>query len=325
MITNALLYQPAVVERFRQLNLNHRLGHAYLFTGPQCVGKTATALAVAKLLNCTAPAHRSAPFCGECPSCRKIESGQHPDVLVVDRGEGESIKIHQIRELIGRTQLRSFEANRKVFVIRNAEDLTPESANALLKTLEEPTKDTLLILTTAVPGKSLDTIQSRCQRVYFYPLSQSRLAGELQQEYNALPHEAHFVAYFADGCRGKAQALLTQGIIKKKNEVIDNMILRHNDAYLQNVLKDKDKATVQTVLLILLSWFRDVVLVKSGVPAQRIMHIDRQADLDRIAGRTTFEDLYATVDEIINTLNLLKDNFNTKIAMAVIRERVCVV
>src|ERR1700722_20195644 len=118
----------AAMERFRRLTANHRLAHAYLLVGPQDSGKTQTALSVAQLVNC-----ENGPLkpCGECTACRKIASGNHPDVHVIGNDEMDSIKIEEIRFLLSRAHLMAYEAKIKVFIIRNIELMTLEAANAL--------------------------------------------------------------------------------------------------------------------------------------------------------------------------------------------------
>jgi DNA polymerase-3 subunit delta' len=169
-----------ILKRFKRIVSQDRLAHAYLFAGPLESGKTKTALALAQMLNCETDGDEY--FCGECGSCRKISAGNHPDIIMLKAGVGETIKIEEVRSFIQRSGLRAFEAKWKVFLIRNAERLTKEAANALLKTLEEPNARTLMILTTAVPELCLDTIKSRCQTVHFFPKSQTALTKELMSE-----------------------------------------------------------------------------------------------------------------------------------------------
>ena len=166
MIKQRILYCQPVLERFKALIENSRLAHAYLFVGPACVGKRETAEAIAKLVNCAASNNET--FCDSCPSCIKINNLQHPDVYLIDAEASGSIKIDEIRSIIKRVSLKPFEGKRKVFIIVNAENLTSQAANALLKTLEEPPNNSLIILTTCFPQRNLDTIKSRCHIINFY-------------------------------------------------------------------------------------------------------------------------------------------------------------
>ena len=122
------------------------LAHAYLFLGPEGAGKTATALAFAKALVCGS----EAGGCGVCPACRRADAGVHPDIHIIEHGEETSeIKISQIRKLQEELSLTPFEAQKKAAVIDDAERLNPEASNAFLKTLEEPSRGTVLILTAS--------------------------------------------------------------------------------------------------------------------------------------------------------------------------------
>ena len=204
---NTAQINASAMERFKRLIANHRLAHAYLLVGPQDSGKTQTALSLAQLVNCESETGQP---CGECPPCRKIASGNHPDVHVLGNDEMDSIKIEEIRFLLSRAHLMAYEAKTKVFIIRNIELMTLEAANALLKTLEEPAPNTLMILTTSVPEANLDTIKSRCHTVKFFPSSVNRIAKLLTDE-GVQPQDAHFLAVYSEGCLGKTRKLIKAG------------------------------------------------------------------------------------------------------------------
>lgn len=313
-----------ILKRFALLLANNRLAHAYLFMGPHGIGKSEAALNVARLITCeNNPDGRQSSFCGTCASCRRIDSGNHPDVMFIDKGEEQSIRIARVRELIARIQLKPYEARLKIFIIKNIEDLTLEGSNALLKTLEEPSKDSLLILTTAVPERNLDTVRSRCHGVHFFALSGEQLAAQLKQEFSLEEKESHFLAYFSEGCLGRARELTGQGFFDKKNDIIDNIVFRGvQDSYLKAISGDKEEARV--VLNVLLAWFRDLILLKVGAHEDRLVNTDRVTDLARLAKYYNFEQLTDIVNEIVNTLKLLEDNLNVKIPMALLKEEIWV-
>jgi DNA polymerase-3 subunit delta' len=154
----------------RSLERN-RLAHAYLFSGDSLDELEAMARTLAKALNCssarTAP-KRSLHSCGQCDSCRGIEHDSHPDVLWV-RPESKSrvILIDQMRDLMRAVNLKPTSAQFKVGVIAGADRLNPQSANAFLKTLEEPPADSILVLLTTEPQRILETVLSRCLRLSF--------------------------------------------------------------------------------------------------------------------------------------------------------------
>ncbi len=179
---------------------NNVLAHAYLFSGESGIGKRMTAIALAAAVNCRAGGTDGG--CGECPSCRRVASGSHPDVHYI-APDGEDIKIDQIRQVQGDLALKSFEGLKKTLIVDSAERMNQASANAFLKTLEEPPGDALIILITSMPQSLLPTIRSRCQEIRFQPLPRRTLAQALMQK-RALPEgDARFLAALAQGSMGR--------------------------------------------------------------------------------------------------------------------------
>ncbi len=148
-----------------------------MFTGPAGIGKLATARALALGLHC-----ETVPFdaCGACGACRTIAAGTHPDVRVIlgPAKERRDISIDQVRELQRELGFRSLSGRPKIGIVNDAELLTPQAQNALLKTLEEPAGDTVLILVGVNPASLAPTILSRCQRIAFAPLGDADVARD---------------------------------------------------------------------------------------------------------------------------------------------------
>ncbi len=312
-----------VLSRIGTLARRNRLAHAYLFVGPSDVGKSATAIAVAKLLNCEyVRDNKEDMFCNNCPSCKKIDSGNHPDVHWLISGFGDTIKIDDVRTILSQSRLRPFQSDRKIFIITNIENLSQESGNALLKTLEEPSKSSLLLLTSSMPARIMATVKSRCQIIYFYPLSIGALALRLKACYD-MGDDINFIAHFADGCLGKAKRFKEIDIFKIKNEVIDTFILSYNsDTLIDNVCKDKQKA--KEFFDILLSWIRDCLLIKTGVgeDGDNFVNLDRIHDIKRFQERFSFSELEEIGLYIINLRRLLSENLNLKVPIWFLREKI---
>lgn len=177
---NQLLEKQKVV---RDILLNSfeldRVSHAYLFHGQRGTGKMEMALHFTQLYLCDQPLF-SEP-CGECSNCKRIRSGNHPDVHIV-KPDGQSIKKEQIQMLQKEFSLSGVESSKKVYIIEHIDKMTISAANSLLKFLEEPHRDTLAILLTEQPHKLLDTIISRCQTLSFTPLSTSDFIHLLEKE-----------------------------------------------------------------------------------------------------------------------------------------------
>lgn len=161
--------QDVAVASLRQDIASNRVANAYIFHGPEGVGKFTAALIFAKALQCGG----KSPPCLECPSCLKIDRGVHPDVISITPPEGrKSIGVEHVREsLIGRAIQRPQEGSRQIFLIDNAHIVTVGAFNALLKTLEEPSLDTVIILITQNLHALPPTVVSRCRRLLFRSLS----------------------------------------------------------------------------------------------------------------------------------------------------------
>jgi DNA polymerase-3 subunit delta' len=196
-----------IVTLLRQAVARGRVPQTLLFAGPEGVGKQATAVALAQALNC--PVRRTSggdDACGTCPTCRRIERGQHSDVTVLDRGEDATIKLKVLRErVLDVIGYRPFEGQRRVFIIA-ADDLMETGQDALLKTLEEPPPSAVLILISAYPDSLSQTVQSRCRRLRFGPLSEREVARVLVDRTGADRAAAGALAATSGGSVSRALA-----------------------------------------------------------------------------------------------------------------------
>lgn len=307
-----------VVDRFRRLSASGRMGHAYLFTGPHGTGKMQTALAVAQLVNCE-DVSGGAP-CGVCASCRKITSGNHPDIHILALLEDENaIKIAQAKEMIQRTAFKAYEARVKVFIVRDADLLTTEAVNSLLKTLEEPAPNTLMLLTTAVPEACPDTIKSRCHVIPFFSYPLNRVAQALREE-GVAQDTAAFLAFYTDGCLGRARQLAKEDMGLRKNQWINEFFSSgNNEDFLKGLASDRPSAV--EALTVLLSFVRDAVLLKSGSAPADCAHQDRLQDIRVLAGRP-LKELSAMAGQIVRARKLINENLNAKMALSLLKERV---
>ena len=171
--------QPIVFRQLQNSFEHGRLAHAYLFEGDQGTGKAELALWFAKHQFCL-NLQEEMP-CETCNNCLRITSKDHPDVVEIEP-DGQSIKVDQIRALQSELTKSGFESAKKVVIIHQAEKMNMNSANSLLKFLEEPPANFMIILETQSLGKILPTIRSRCQIIHFQALSTERLQSRLEAE-----------------------------------------------------------------------------------------------------------------------------------------------
>ena len=221
MTAKEIIGHKDITLRLQQAIATRHVASAYLFAGPDGVGKKLVALQLAQGLNCQQDAIDGKP-CQLCGSCRKIKQDQHPDVRLIGREEDAvSIKIEQVKKMQAEIMLRPNEGRVKVYIIEDAHTLTADAANCLLKTLEEPPLDSVLVLVTSNPEALLPTIRSRCQRINFPALSVPELAEHLCATASLDRSQAEFIAEFAGGSIGLAVEYAASGIMEKKQELQD--------------------------------------------------------------------------------------------------------
>lgn len=306
--------QERPIERIEKYIAQGRFQGSYLFCGPQGVGKKKTAIAIAKAINCLSnDPIAKIDCCDTCASCLKIESGQHPDIHLIDGAAGE-IKIENIRQLQKDISLRPYEARRKAFIIDEAHNLNTEASNAFLKTLEEPIGDSIIILVSAKPNLLFKTIISRCQIIKFFALSRSGLEGLLRNTYGLHNHLSHYLAYFSGGSLGDSLRLKESPVLEEKNRIIDYFLSSSGrDLEATEKLNAQD---IKKMLNILAAWFRDIYLYKTGVRHDELINADRKIELSRLSEKYTFLQLDNILDCICGAIAYLDYNVNPKLLLS---------
>ncbi|HWP23059.1 MAG TPA: DNA polymerase III subunit delta' [Candidatus Binatia bacterium] len=191
-----------------------RLHHAYLFLGPEGVGKRTAALALARAIHCE---ECRDDYCGRCVNCLRISDGNHPDLRLIEPlPDKKEITIKQVRELEAELSYRSFTGKRKIAVIDPATLMNTAAQNALLKTLEEPPQDSLIILIASHAGGLLPTVRSRCLRLAFAPVSRGEVAEFLKSQRAVKGEDAEFLAAMSMGSIGAATKMNKEELVEKR-------------------------------------------------------------------------------------------------------------
>ena len=305
--------QDSAVGALRRALATRRTAHAYLFSGVEGCGKRRTALAFVEAIFCGRE-----DGCGGCASCRKVANMQHPDLHVVEP-DGAFIKIDQVRELQRQLAYRPFEAPLKAYIIDEADRLNPAAGNALLKTLEEPPGNALLILVTANLGGVLPTILSRCQQLGFRPLAQQTIEDYLERQ-GTDGETAALAASLAGGSLGKALALAGESAIEERSAFLDRvaaLTLRDTAplfAAAEELAGDKEKTL--TLLQLLTTFLRDALLLQGG--SEEIVNRDLLPLIRREAGRFTTQRLLARLEAVAEAERALARNVNARLAIEVL-------
>ncbi len=306
----AVTGQDKAVRSLQESMRQDKVAGAYLFAGPDGVGKFLTALEFAKALNCTSGA---ADACGGCASCVKVDKAQHPDVLVIDNADAE-VKIEDVRQLQRNLALRPYEGAKKVGIIRHAHLINSASGSALLKTLEEPPRDSVLILVTEKPQRLLRTIVSRCRTVRFRAFSRQSLEELLCRQYGVSAELSRFLAFVCEGKLGSALALKDSDVVRQRDALVAEFGVPSRVQGGQRYALDRQD--VRRTLNMLALWFRDVYCAKLGMPAGLIVNADRGPELQQAAQELSFERLAGIMQWIADALRYSEHNVNARLILA---------
>jgi DNA polymerase-3 subunit delta' len=327
-----------------------RVPSSYLFTGEPGIGKKFTAVNLAKALNCLEPVtsnelkvtskkqtqnsepnsslvtrHSSLIFdcCDECSSCRKIDSGVHPDFLLIEPHSGQ-IRIEEIRAIDNTLSLKPFEGSWKIVIVDEAHMMNSYAANAFLKTLEEPPKESLIILISSNSDRLPDTIRSRCSRINFTPLSHEECRKVIetvmhqkskvkslkpftrkQETENSRPatHTSHLttdnsrISLLVRLCMGRPGLAISGDLIEERKwflELLTEMMRAEKDSW-------TSKEEMERWLNLIALWLRDVAVIQITHDEKNLINIDMK---DYIKKFSSSMDLQAIIDNYhqMNTL-----------------------
>jgi DNA polymerase-3 subunit delta' len=301
---------------------NRRLPHAHLLAGPPQVGKMTLALNLAQALNCDADVKP----CGICVSCRRITELKHSDVQVIGLEGKTETSIDQIREMEHCASLKPFEGRNRVFIIDDADQLSQEAANCLLKTLEEPPPFVHIILLSANERAVLPTIRSRCQTIRLRPLATAAVERTLIERFKVAPEQAGILAKLSSGRIGWAiEASSDENALKERAEALHTLTAtvsadRVERLFFATMLASqsaKNRAALQSTLALWISWWRDLLLIKGECP-DAITNVDQKEVLYREAEYYDIIGIEKFINDLIRARAAIESNANARLVLDVL-------
>lgn len=299
-----------------QNRIRHQnLPHALLFSGARGYGKAIFARHLAQSLLCQSPTDTGDP-CGHCHACGLLAAGTHPDFRLVEpEEEGKVIPIDAIRGIGEFFSLKGHYGGRQVVIIRPAEAMNRFAANSLLKTLEEPTPDALLILITSRPSLLLPTIRSRCQLLTF-PRPDTRSGEVWLKEHTPPETDVATLLTLADGAPLEALELFETGGLEVRNSLAAQwlQVIAGKEDPIKCAANWSNLGLTRAIYW-LSSWTMDLIRLKSGAEPDVITNCDLRSQLQKLAQRIDLRSLFNLLDQLTEYSRIAEGNLNTQLAL----------
>ena len=308
-------------ELLRRSLLHRRQRHAYLISGPPSLGKRALALAFAKALNCE-HVDVAGRLCGACRSCRAISRGHDPDIIIAKGEDGAPLKIEAIRDVARLLALKPYSARYRIAIFEDFDLVAPQAQDALLKTLEEPAAQAIMIVLASSAERVLPTIRSRAQSIPLRPAPLQLIKAALVER-GCDEDRADLVARLSSGRIGWALNAIQDGaLLAFRREMLDELreiieggrLTRIKAAEQLSKRVGKDKAALRDILEIWLTYWRDVLLQSHDCPVKPC-NSDRADEIRSLAARTSSRDAQDALAATLRTIDALATNANIRLAL----------
>lgn len=329
MLFRDIIGQEDIKNHMQKALREGKISHAYIINGEKESGKMMLARTFSQALFCEKGGEEP---CGECPSCKKVEHDNHPDLIYVRHDKPGLISVNEVREqVVGDMSIRPYSANRKVYILEDAQLMNPQAQNAILKSLEEPPEYVTMILLTDNASSLLQTIRSRCILLNIQPVIKERekIKNQLMREYQMPEYEAEDILNFAQGNVGKAYALASsEGFRDLMDEVLSltakvyslhQIDIEKKAAEIKNAVKNKE-IDVKEYLDLLVLWYRDVLLYKATANLEYIYFKDHIREIRKQAQRGSFHNINAVLSKIEESRGQIRANVDVELVFTLLMQ-----
>ena len=310
-----IIGQEQVKEHFHQAIATGKVSHAYIIEGEMGSGKKSLAYAFAKALQCETG--REEP-CGSCQACMQAESGNQPDIITVTHAKPNVLGVDEIREqLVADMDIKPYSSRYKIYVVPDAELMTIQAQNAMLKTIEEPPEYGIILLLTTNVGRFLPTIMSRCVKLSTKPVESSRVYQYLETHFDVEDKTRSFATEFAFGNIGKAVRCAQSENFSAIRNLCEDMLCHIHQMEIPDMITSvKNVAVYKTELFdyfdIMSMWFRDVLLLKVTRDPNKIIFSNNYSIMMKQAQVISYEGIEDVLKAIDNAKVRVNANVNVE-------------
>lgn len=307
-----------IVDHLQNAIKNGKVSHAYIMDGEKGIGKKLIANTFAKTLQCEKGAITP---CDDCTSCRTFDSLNNPDVIYVEQTKKTGIGVDDIREQINQDiNIKPYAYPYKIYIVDNADTMTEQAQNALLKTIEEPPAYVVILLLSNNINKFLITILSRCVVLKLRPIKPDKVKDHIMKTLDISDYRAELITSFAQGIIGKAKELASSSEFFDMRESMINIvdcIIKGDDYEILEVSNKFDdyKDTIQDFLDLFMTWFRDLLIIKKINDESYIINRDKLRTLLKQSQVLSYNKISAMIENINEAKNLLKQNANFRLVI----------
>ena len=313
-----ILGHEQIKEYFKNALERHQVSHAYILTGEAGMGRKTLANAFAMALQCE---EGKPEPCGKCHSCRQFLSGNHPDVIYVRHEKVGSIGVDDVREqIINDVTIKPYSSPYKIYIVDQAELLTVQAQNALLKTIEEPPEYAVIFFLTTNADSFLPTILSRCTVLKLKPLYDQVIKQYLKDHEKVSDHQADVCTAFARGNLGKAIALASSEEFARMQEIVLHLLKHVRDMQVHEMLasmKEMKEANlnIKDCIDFMELWFRDILMFKATKDTSLFIFKDEYKYIREIADHSSFDGIEKILQALDKVKVRLDANVNFELAM----------
>lgn len=294
-----------------------RVGHAYLFSGINATGKLTLAWKFAQALNCE-EADNLQDACGKCSSCLKAQHASHSDMIFIE-ADGQYIRINAIREIQERMKFKPVEGRWRSVIINDADKMNDPAANALLKTLEEPSASNILLLISSRPYSLPATIISRSRHMRFNPLPTTAIIRFLVEQKGMEQQKATLLAGLSGGSIGRALELDQEEIAAYRTEIMQLLMNARKDdpISLLNLASKfgQDKKRIKQGLDIISSCFRDALVFKETQKKEMLINSDKSSFINILAQKLSGEQILRNIFFVARAWETIELNVNKTLTL----------